>query len=415
LNLAVEHNLGDEELANTIIALTKSHGLEYEIHECLSKARKEDIPVEPRDPYIAELLAQFRQEYVKATEWVREFLDRFVAGETPPLLLMGKLAKARWLFKARPVTIDGPLTKQQVRYIQDLIRERFGYIARNLESDFQPDKKLLKKWQDMGIISPDVTIQDFVSANAASKLVRNAFVFGRLHHAIDQGGLTFDQILKMSLELPLTKPNQYAIEAAEREAAHYITKFGEDIAGEAGRLIDAKNRQIVHEMVANVHRQKLEAIKLREGAPDRIVTNWRQLSSEMYHTMQDKARDWDRIAYTELTNTNLEGRAAELLQKWGPDALVYKTPLPTACEQCKFLYLKDGIPRLFKLTTMIGYGSNVGRKPHPVKGGVVTGSARSDGAETLKPVVGVVHPWCQCRLFLATGYEHWYEQAEKPQ
>jgi hypothetical protein len=100
------------------------------------------------------------------------------------------------------------------------------------------------------------------------------------------------------------------------------------------------------------------------------------------------------------------------------DKYVYKRPMPTACAQCKYLYLMpDGVtPRLFKLSEMISNGTNVGRKPHPTKGGKVVPGGRVDGQETLKAVAGLVHPWCACMgPYTATGYERWITPEQKEQ
>lgn len=143
-------------------------------------------------------------------------------------------------------------------------------------------------------------------------------------------------------------------------------------------------------------REEKEA--LGEEIPDRYVENWQQFKSELHQTMTDKSRDWDRVAYTELTDAQKQGQAMRLLEDGNVDKLVYKVPLPTACAQCKHLYLMpDGeTPRLFKLSELINNGTNHNRKPHPIKGGKVKAGGRGDGQETLKAVAGTIHPWCQC-------------------
>ena len=407
MQLEIEHNLSKMELSDTLIALAKSHNLEYEIHDCLSKAVGFE-PKDPADPLLAELVNRFRDEYEAAVHWICAFIDKVVSGEG---------AKPSFSFfkaKGEGIAEDRPLSREEIESIQNAIRTRFDFIVKGLDSDFIPDDKLLKEWKEMGIIGPNVTAADFALTTGA-KLIRNAFLFGRIHMAVERGARGYAKILQIALEAPLTRPDRYAIEAAERSAAAYVTKFSEDVVGTAGKLIDDKNRQIVHDMIVSQQKRELTAIKMREGAPDRLVTNWRQLSGEFYRTMEDKARDWDRIAFTETRNAELDGKAMEMLHKYGPDQLVYKLPLPTACPQCNFLY-KDanGVPRLFKLSTMLGYGTNVGRKPLPVRGGVVSASERSDGAEEWKPVVGTMHPWCECRLYSVNGYEAWIDEAKKP-
>jgi hypothetical protein len=62
---------------------------------------------------------------------------------------------------------------------------------------------------------------------------------------------------------------------------------------------------------------------------------------------------------------------------------------------------------------MLANGTNVGRRPLPVKGGVVVSGSRPDGAAGMKPVVGRMHPWCECTgPHPYTGYESWKAKPE---
>lgn len=404
MDLSVEHNLSAVEMFQAVIALTKGHGLEHEVHDCLAKAI-EDGPVIPRDPVVREIVDRWMEEYRAAISWIRGYVDRYLAD-----------GDRKGFFKAQPAAKypDGPLTREQIREIQQAIRERFNYFASSFESNFTPDSALLKKWKKLGIVAPDVRASDFVS-NVAGHLVRNAFIFGRLQAAIERGAITYADVLHHALHSPLTRPDHLAVKVAEQQAAAYITKFGEDLATGATQLIAARNRKIVHDMVVDYHKQELQAVKLNATAGDRIVTDWRQLASELYHTMEDKARDWQRIAYYESYDAKQQGQGLAIMAEKGPDALVYKQPMPTACPQCKHLYLHEtGLPRLFRVRDMLAFGNNIGRKPMPVKGGVVSNDTRPDGADTLKPVMGLVHPWCQCVLYRFTGWEPWADMVPKP-
>jgi len=102
----------------------------------------------------------------------------------------------------------------------------------------------------------------------------------------------------------------------------------------------------------------------------------------------------------------------QILEQHGPKQLVYKMPLPTACAQCKHLYLEeDGTPRIFDLAELVGNGMNIGRKAHPVRSGEVVPGGREDGQETLKAVAGLVHNFCQCLgPYPLTTHEPWYKQ-----
>ena len=227
---------------------------------------------------------------------------------------------------------------------------------------------------------------------------------GRLVHAVEAGTSYAEIMSSVTTTIPL--PDLHAIAVAEQQTANYITNFGGDIATEAGQLWAKKQAADVRKMAIEYHGRTLQAKVLYREAkeafgmpiPTRYVDSWRGFSSELYHAMDDKARDWDRIAFYELSDAQKQGQSYKLIEDVGPEGLVYKRPLPTACAQCKFLYLeKDGVtPKVFKLFDMIEAGTNIGRKPHPVKGGKVSGDPREDNEETLKAVAGLVHPYCAC-------------------
>lgn len=405
--LDIQHNLNEDELFKAIVSLAKSAGLEERVSESLNKSLPScDCPKEPKDPIVLQLKNQFDNSWLLAKQGIVEAVDKILIGERS------------WLdiFKAKPATIypDGPLTKEQIQAIQQAIRDRFDFIASTLDSDFTPDQLTLRRWKKQGIISSNVSTSDFAaSIPGTARVIRNAFVFGRLNLAIEKGARSYDDILKIALSAPLSTPDQYAVQVAEKQAASYISQFGESLSKDVVSLALKRNRQIIHDMAVKFHKHELKAVKLNSFADDKIATTWQEFKSELYHVMDDKSRDWGRIAFYEIYDAKRYGEGLGLLAKYGPEQLVYKTPMTTACAQCKYLYLNGNIPRLFRLTDMLGYGNNIGRKPMPTRGGVVVSDGRADGEETLKPVAGLVHPWCQCEgVFVYTGMEWWADQVK---
>lgn len=401
MQITAHHNLSSDELRMTIVAMTKSAHLEQEVFDSLEKSLA-DGPRQPSDPTTLFLVEQFNSLYVQAQADIHRYVADILSGDLTDLV------------KAEPADIytAGPLTDQQVRSIQQAIRDRFNYIAATMESDFRPDDLTLKRWKKLGVVDQSVTAASFSSSVPESaKLIRNAFIFGRFNLAIEKGARSYEEILKIALEAPLLKPEQFAVGIAEKQAASYITTFGDKLAADAGAMVSKRNRQIVHDMVVAFHKQELKATKLNDFSKDTIVTTWREFSSELYHTFDDKSRDWQRLGYYEIYDSKRYGEGLALLAKYGPEQLVYKMPLATACPQCKALYLTDkGHPRLYRLAEMLSWGNNIGRKPMPTKGGVVVDTERLDGAETYRAVAGLIHPWCQCPgPFPFTGMEWWAE------
>jgi len=396
MQLSVEHNLTNEELRKAISGMAIGSGIEQEVLETFLKACRgcDDTPKEPRTRAMRELYAAMQAEFRKAKEDILRYA-------------FGDLRKS--------VAV---LTHDQLLQLQQAIQDRYGFIAAQIQSDYTPDPQQLERWKRLGLVPDYITPETFASSVPAEMhLIRNAFILGRVADAVEQGA-TFEQAMRLARTLPLKKPDLAAIAIAEQQTAMYLTDNAQDLATKIGQLAIQKRNEQIRQMAIDYHGQKLQRTVLDEDLkreageeiPERYAETWQQFKSELYHTLDEKDRDWDRVAYTELTDAQKQGQAHRLLEDGNVDKLVYKMPMPTACPQCKHLYLMpDGkTPRLFKLSELVGNGTNIGRKPHPIKGGKVKPGGRADGQETLKAVAGLMHPWCACLgPYPAVGYEHW--------
>jgi hypothetical protein len=269
MELNVEHNLTEDELFKAIVSLAKSSGLQERVHESLAKALPgcDCTEKEPRDPVIKELKRRtFDVFWQEARTGIADTVEKILTGDHD----------SSWLdlFKAKPARVypSGPLTREQVQAIQQAIRDRFNYIAATLDSDYRPDDLTLRRWKKQGIVDTSVTASDFAATIPGSlRAVKNAFVFGRMHLAIEKGARTYDDILRVALTAPLTKPDTYAVQVAEQQAAKYVTQFGEHLATETVNLALAKNRQIVKDMTIKLHQHTLKQVPLNDFAEEKHV------------------------------------------------------------------------------------------------------------------------------------------------
>ena len=317
------------------------------------------------------------------------------------------------------------MTPDQLRQLQQAIEDRYGFVAAQMQSeDYQPDPAQLQRWQRLGLVPGGITPETFaLSVSPEMHLLRNAFVLGRMAEAVERGE-SFEQVMSLAVHMPLQKPDLAAIQIAEQQTAMYIRDNASDLATKVGQIAIQKRNETIRQMAIDYHRQTLQATVLDREAkealgeviPEKSVSTVAQFASELHHTMDDKARDWQRVAYYELNDAAKQGQAHRLLEDGDPDKLVYKVPLSTACAQCKYSYLlaDQKTPKLFRLQELMANGTNIGRKAAPVRNGKVEQGGRSDGAETLKPVCGLMHPWCACLgPYEATGYEPWLTDKQK--
>jgi len=171
-----------------------------------------------------------------------------------------------------------------------------------------------------------------------------------------------------------------AMNAAREHVGLHIKNLGIGLAHdfevatheEAAKLRHAALATVQHETALGIARDSSNASIMRR----------------MKNRITDAERDWALVVVTELHNAKEFGKALALARSTR-DPLVFKRPRPDACRFCKMLFLKDGRPRIFKLSSLVKNGTNVDRKQ-----------------KEWKPVVGAVHPACQCELYeLPDGFK----------
>ena len=174
--------------------------------------------------------------------------------------------------------------------------------------------------------------------------------------------------------VPLTAVERDAIKAAQFRAGEHCKGLGNRVDAQTGQILIEADAQLRAQMRDTIKTKTAENIARRETV--------KKLKSELGWATRDWARDWDRIAITEKHEAHQSGVKDNILKRYGGDAIVFKRPMPDACSHCKRLHIgPDGHPRLFKLADLEANGTNVGRK-----------------AADWLPVVGAVHPHCQCQL-----------------
>ena len=171
-----------------------------------------------------------------------------------------------------------------------------------------------------------------------------------------------------------------AVMAARDLVGHAITNLGTEMVDEfdtGANEADVRARHttalrtVQHEIGLGIARDQTNA----------------QIIRRLKRKVQDSERNWALVVTTELHNAQDHGTAITIARADGADALCFKRTQPTACRYCKLLYnLPNGRPRIFKLSTLVNNGTNVGKK-----------AGRPNKTEW-KAVIGATHPACQCEL-----------------
>lgn len=170
------------------------------------------------------------------------------------------------------------------------------------------------------------------------------------------------------------------------------TKFDADFLSLSNEISKQDLENVLNKNRGKLTRAVTDTLKRNLSLLDEVFKDeeipTRYLAGELRKVTGDMQQDWDMVIRTELINRRNHGMANEILQgksiysDRGAYTEVYKLPNPDCCKHCRRLYLDDkGVPRIFKLSEMLSFGTNVGKK-----------------VQDWKPVVGTCHPHCQCSL-----------------
>lgn len=264
------------------------------------------------------------------------------------------------------------LTKAQLEKIEKLIRQRFLAFTYEALGDRALTTEEIRELQAAGLLRSNVR-----------NLVGDAYTLGKIATMIDPEAarrLTYEQAKKMASKMaPTTEVEKRSIEWAQDHAGQYIKGLSDDMVKE----VRAASARTASSAIRAVQDEVAEAIRDRKTVS--------QLRSSLFDAIDDRARDWQRVAFTEMNESIQRGIYHEIRRNspLGADQLVYKRPNPDACKHCKRVYLEDdGVtPRVFKLSELAD--SNYGLKAHE-----------------WQPTIGSVHPWCQCQLqMIPEGYD----------
>ena len=255
------------------------------------------------------------------------------------------------------------LTKIQLKQIEDIISRRFLRITYEMLGERALTEEEIATLKRAGLLRDSVR-----------HFVGDSYTLGKIVAHLDKAdakSLTFEEIKAMAGKFPTTAVEQRAMEYASEHTGQYIRGIADDMVKEARTVATRSSMDALRAVQAEVSTAILK----------RKTTS--ELKSALHRVIKGKARDWMRVASTEMNDAIQRGVYQEIHNnsEKGSEQLVYKRPSPTACKYCKKVYLMpDGItPRVFKLYNL--EESNIGER-----------------AGDWGPTIGSVHPWCQCQL-----------------
>ena len=180
-----------------------------------------------------------------------------------------------------------------------------------------------------------------------------------------------------------TPSERVGLVSAFEVAGSYIRGLGARFADEASAEIFEEwgGERLLRTPDPEKRAQMLKVIREEVGAAALTKDQAREVARRIRQRSGDLARNFERIAETEIQAVHNEGQIAQAVELDGEEARVARIPESGACGHCTraFLNPETQEPIIFQVSQIVGNGSNIGRK-------------RVDWLPTLYPM----HPNCRC-------------------
>jgi hypothetical protein len=264
------------------------------------------------------------------------------------------------------------LSKKAIEKIKNIIKQRHNLLLIATLGSKNVPKAIIQNLKDSGI---DVSKYD----------PKGSFLDLAYHHNLlfEDGDIEAPKTAEESAQKqfgkkPKEEEHGAAIEHLNSNMEQLIDKQAFDVLTRIEGLIRDNNNNFRLDVLSNPN--KAEA--LQEMTKKNTVA---QLKQKLRDTSKDADRNWSRVAATEISNAVGLGSVDRIVtdnkgENLGTVYAYRVNPNDAAtCKYCRKFYIdSDGSPKLYRLSTLIGNGSNYGKK-----------------AAEWKPIVLATHPNCR--------------------
>lgn len=180
----------------------------------------------------------------------------------------------------------------------------------------------------------------------------------------------------------LTPREQIALERVTRDTADFIRGLGNVITQDWDNAKLEVWRETLPLEIPDPIKRRERIASIRAVLKQAVEQRWspQKTASEMAKATQDYARNWRRVAETELQGLFNDAAVIGAVRTFGLDVRIARIPETTACKWCLSLFLDaNKTPILFNPVELARNGVNVG-KP----------------TSMWKATIYPVHPRCRC-------------------
>lgn len=256
-----------------------------------------------------------------------------------------------------------PISPDQRKRIQRLVTDHYLALAVEVVGAGAVPQETVRRLERQGLLPKQETV------SRAQVAIQAAHVVGKSDRQLARmTPAEFWQFVEL-VPPQFSKVDLEAIEATKRRFVALISKLGRDVTDDIESATHAEEAVV---RLSVLHHEQAAGIA-RNLSKDQIARRVR-------NKLDDTQQRWSLTVATELHDAQ-EHSSAISIASAHKDALVYKVVQDNACAYCRKLYVVGQRPRLFRLSDLSKNGSNFGR-----------------ASRQWRPVIGVVHPGCQCEL-----------------
>tara|TARA_R110000868_G_C10973188_1_gene771552 strand:+ start:87065 stop:87973 length:909 start_codon:yes stop_codon:yes gene_type:complete len=180
---------------------------------------------------------------------------------------------------------------------------------------------------------------------------------------------------KMIGMVPQGEAHEYAVESLNEKTKQLIEKLRMNITSSVEGIIYQNNDEYKNDALQNLKRTFESDQLVKESSLGKVKQKLKELSGQAN-------RDWQRVALTEMSNAVGVGSVDRIVSlnasKDLDEVYVYRVIVgdEKTCKYCRRFYQDaDGSPKVYKLSTLLGNGTNYGKK-----------------TDAWQAVVGATHP-----------------------
>jgi hypothetical protein len=259
-----------------------------------------------------------------------------------------------------------------IELIRQIIQKHYARLVVSVLGKDALTETEIKELQDAGI---DTTNMD--------SLMSLVYYHNFINHPIDEISPSSVEDMKGQQSVQGLKPkgaaHDYTVENLNDKMKSQIQKLKVDVMTRVEGIIRENNDTYKMDALQNLDRTDILDELTKESTLGKLKQKLRDTSG-------DGTRDWTRIAVTEMSNAigiaSVDRIVSDNVDSDLEEIYVFRITVKDSktCKWCRRFYDDhDGAPKLYRLSTLLGNGSNYGKK-----------------TDSWMPVIGATHPNERC-------------------